>query len=114
MRSRLQFMIILNRRDPVAMPKNTITEYRRSYKRCVRLAKIKANDEFIRESSNPQQAMWKLVNNNRKNVTSDSNLKLNSTDFNNFFCSTAENVLEGLSGSQRCFEFHTIERHPAL
>ena len=103
MRERLRFLISLNKRDQIAMPKVIIVEYKKKYRKAIKLAKIKANDDFINNSNNHQQAMWTLINN--KNIKKSCvNINLNTNSFNNHFCSTAESIINNLESPQQSFE----------
>ncbi|CAH1104256.1 unnamed protein product [Psylliodes chrysocephalus] len=63
---------------------NTFKQERKKFRQELAAAKKRANNTFITNVSNPQNAIWSLVNNSKsKQKKLDTNLTLD--DFNNFF-----------------------------
>lgn len=76
-------------------------KYKNEYKRALRNAKIAANDSRINSSTNPIKCMWQIINKHRgntktKNVESNN---LDSDDFNNYFLSIANEIVQGMPES---------------
>lgn len=95
MRERLKFLVSLNKINPTAMPKAVLSNYRKEYRDEIKAAKIKFNDDLIASSSSPQREMWNLIQN--KKVNHASQTILHADNFNTFFCSIAENVINNLA-----------------
>ncbi|XP_050314808.1 uncharacterized protein LOC126749169 [Anthonomus grandis grandis] len=50
MRERLRFLVSLHKRDPILVPKEMLSDYRKRYRHAIKNAKIKSNDDFIMNS----------------------------------------------------------------
>ena len=112
MRERLKFLISLNKNNPILMPKKLVSDYPKSYRLEIKKAKIKSNDNFIENSSNPQRAMWNLIQNKTQNL-SGRTTTLDANTFNDFFCSVAESVIDKLGDSQIPFHEYFNNMHNA-
>nr|CAI5857922.1 unnamed protein product [Callosobruchus analis] len=95
MREYLYFLNNLYKRSKSEYLKHTLNEFRKTYKHAIITAKKNYNEQIIRRSSNPTKAMWEIVNRARKSssLSIDQNSK-DPNEFNNFFCSVAEKLLE--------------------
>lgn len=99
MRERLKFLTSINKTNPVLVPKQRVIEHRKEYRKATSKAKQDAHDEFIKNSPNPQIAMWRIIN--QLNVTNNhpvsSSRDVSAETFNNFFTSTAQQIVSKLA-----------------
>ncbi|CAH1967448.1 unnamed protein product [Acanthoscelides obtectus] len=68
--------------------------YKNLYRNKIRKAKINANDNLVKSSSNPAKTVWNIINKKRgKSNKCPGSSDLSSDDFNNFFGNIAGNIV---------------------
>ncbi|EFA09411.1 hypothetical protein TcasGA2_TC005213 [Tribolium castaneum] len=72
-----------------------------SYRTAIKIAKIKANDNFIKSSKNTSGAMWTVINpKRRRNINCDmSDCDITANDFNVYFTNVAKTVIDKVTKS---------------
>ena len=105
MRDRLQMLVIINKQNPILMPKCMVSEYRRQYRQELTNTKKTAYDNFLNRSTNKQSAMWGIIkshNNNTKPNSQPGNLSAET--FNNYFINVAEQLINELPDPVKTFD----------
>lgn len=98
MRDHLNFLGELSSHYGIARVE--FNNFRTLYRNAVAQEKIRFNDNFIRNSSNPAKAMWQIINKHRgKNVSCNENTTITPDEFNNFFSNIAHSVLANIPDS---------------
>lgn len=70
--------------------------YRREYKKAIKTAKKRHNDDRIRNANNPSKVMWDIIREGR-GQEEPSCTNISPQDFNEYFISIAHTLLNGLS-----------------
>lgn len=83
---------------PTENLRSIIKQHKNDYHNDLITAKKLAHDNFISNSNNPQCAMWKIINNNKKSKNSEINIPPN--DLNTYFTSVASNIVSKLPPCQ--------------
>ena len=76
---------------PTENLRSIIKQYKSAYRKDLMIARKLAHDNFISISNNPQRAMWKIINNNKKGINPEININLN--EFNTYFTSAASDIV---------------------
>lgn len=93
MRDLLHFLFDFYKRNPTEHNKCIYNNYRTMYRCEINNAKTIYHEKFILNHSNPQQAIWKIINsqkNNHKNLTD----KISANEFNDYFVNIPEDILK--------------------
>ncbi|KAG5885305.1 hypothetical protein JTB14_002862 [Gonioctena quinquepunctata] len=95
-RETLRFMNDVHKKNPEVIPKENIREYKRFYRTSLSNAKREAHDVYIKNSSNKQTAMWKVIKGNNPITKSENGQNLSAENFNVYFSRIAEDLVENL------------------
>nr|CAI5854387.1 unnamed protein product [Callosobruchus analis] len=90
-----------NRNNPHLVSNEVIKNFRTLYSNKIQEAKRQANDKYIRQSGNPQRAMWDIIKSNNAILSSSnpSPENLNAHDFNAHFVNYAKGITKNLLNS---------------
>lgn len=95
MRNHLKFLQEYSKTHPTVDNITTYKTFRSLYTKELQNKKKKAHDNFIASSSNPQQAMWSIINSSKPNASQITD-KITPNDFNTYFVNAASNIVEKL------------------
>ncbi|KAG5874154.1 hypothetical protein JTB14_016358 [Gonioctena quinquepunctata] len=95
-RETLRFMNDVHKRNPEVIPKENIRGYKRFYRTSLSNAKRESHDVYIKNSSNKQTAMWKVIKGNNPITKSENGQNLSAENFNVYFSRIAEDLVENL------------------
>ncbi|KAG5861148.1 hypothetical protein JTB14_020431 [Gonioctena quinquepunctata] len=84
----------VHKRNPEVIPKENIREYKRFYRTSLSNAKKEAHDVYIKNSSNKQTAMWKVIKGNNPITKSENGQNLSAENFNVHFSRIAEDLVK--------------------
>lgn len=76
--------------------KNIYYKYRRYYKKNIEVTKKNAYSAYIVNSDNKIKASWNIVNIERNVANSGTNTKLTNNDFNDFFVTIADTIVNSI------------------
>lgn len=86
-------------KNPTEYLRATVKQFKYSYHKDLTNAKKTAHDNFILNSNNQQNAMWRIINNNNlKNQNSEINIHPN--ELNEYFTNIADNIVGNLPSCQ--------------
>nr|CAI5847735.1 unnamed protein product [Callosobruchus analis] len=85
MRETLHFLNSACKRNNTPENINTRNKFRKQYRTAITQAKIKTNDNFIKESPNKSKAIWKIIAGNTKQKDYSNEITLNADEFNQHF-----------------------------
>lgn len=106
MRESLNLLLDLHRMNPTSNLKSLINTKKSLYRSELNRAKRNAHDKYISQSKNPNKAMWNIINNNKPqtcNSYKNSSALPTSRDFNIYFGSVAENIINTLPSPNKHF-----------
>lgn len=100
MREHLKLLGDISRQYNTDANRKLYVQYKRQYKKEISKAKIAANDNYIKSSSNPTKTMWNIINKSsgktKQNIESKN---LTSDDFNKYFSSIADTIVQSIPKS---------------
>lgn len=109
MRERLRMINLINKQNPVLVPKQMVTDYKRKYRLEVSATKKAAYDDFVNRATNRQSAMWNIIKtNSNSKPPCPPTTALNSESFNNFFINIAEDIVAELPHASKTFEEYLV------
>nr|CAI5841041.1 unnamed protein product [Callosobruchus analis] len=107
MREQLYFLNSLYSQNQTDYLKNSLNAFKKKYRIAIISAKKSYNEQIIKRSNNPTKCMWEIINKTRKsNHKRLKNISINPDEFNNFFCSIAEKLLENFSDQDSLPEYN--------
>uniref|UniRef100_A0A1Y1M4P4 Reverse transcriptase domain-containing protein n=1 Tax=Photinus pyralis TaxID=7054 RepID=A0A1Y1M4P4_PHOPY len=80
--------------------RNLASTYRKFYKKELSKAKIRANDNFIKNSNSKPKAMWKVIKQN-SHESCGGTTNLTSDEFNDFFVNIADEISASLPSQNK-------------
>lgn len=95
LRNQLQFLHDYSEAHPTVDNITAFKTFRSLYRNELRKNKKIAHDNFIASHSNPQQAMWKVINSCKPNSPQVAD-KITPNDFNTYFTNAARKIVEEL------------------
>ena len=124
LRSHYQYLCGLYRITMNMEVKKERNSFRQCYRNSIKIAKLEANDNYVKSCNNQQKAMWSLINKTRKcNAKSDSNnCKLTASEFNSYFSNMASRIIQNIPPSNtdpvilmcknvKCLNFIKLNTH---
>lgn len=96
MRETLQFLKDIHKTNSNLVTNTEVKDYRTKYKKALSDSKRKANDHYIRTSSNSQSAMWDIIKNSNPVLNVHETANIHANNFNDFFVNIAENIVKAL------------------
>lgn len=96
MRDTLNLLNEMNKSNPELVSKDEVNRYKNRYRREIHNSKYRAHDEYIKNSNNPQCAMWDIIKDSSQKTNAPQNCALNANDFNNFFINIADEVIKSV------------------
>lgn len=79
--------------------KDTYARIRKIYRYKVRLARIRANDDFIMNSANKCKAAWKIINSELGERERHNNFPFSPNEFNDYFVNVCNNIVPNIVNS---------------
>lgn len=100
-------MYDLSRTNPdIKIIYNKVTK---NYKKSLIRSKRKSYDDL--NSNNKSKATCKIINHESNNTTKPVLTKLSSNDFNNYFCSVANQIIAELPANKKCYKIYIKKRN---
>lgn len=93
MKSNLDFMTDVCRRDKNPLVKQSRNLYKVKYKNALKKAKIEFNTSFVNNNPNKSKAMWQVINNNMATNKKADKLDVSADSLNVFFTSIADDIV---------------------
>lgn len=100
MRETLRLLTRMKKAGNTAVSDGCLRWYRRHYRDALDRHKKVANENYINTSSNRSKAVWEIIRSNNPTKKKSTTEALHANDFNNFFTSIAENIIQSLPVTQ--------------
>lgn len=111
MRETLGFLSDHYQRSGSELSRFELNNFKNTYKKAIKDAKVSANDRLINTSKNPVRTMWRVINKFRGKPSSDAKALTNQIrpdEFIDYFADIANNLIEGI-GDTSTSPFQNLE-----